>query len=159
MKTFEQAWFEHVGGDHEGPNRIWSDDAKAMYESCAEEYKAQIKGLEHKLANKIQAVNFQNKKIEHLERELSKSKAFEQVSHSQREDIENRLKEADEVIAFYADRSKWDRDYEMDSTISDFKTYWRIGGEDLEENDWQNAQHGGKRAREYQKKHLTALKP
>lgn len=60
--------------------------------------------------------------------------------------LKEELAKERDVVNFYADKSSWNRDYEIDSSISEMTTRWIIAGEDLYENDYGTTRFGGAKA-------------
>jgi hypothetical protein len=97
----------------------------------ADAWTFQDKQWRHVLANKMMALDLKNKKIEHLELVIKNLQASRQADEQLNE---QRLKDAEEVIAFYS---------------SNIVVVIGSDNEILEEDN--------ERAREYQSKYLTAL--
>jgi predicted RNase H-like nuclease (RuvC/YqgF family) len=119
------------------------EDANLVLMMEIEELKSMldVKACEIDLHAKIQAEK--NAEIEDLAGRIKEINEWYEEEYDKREKLEQRLKDAEEVIGFYADVLKWE--------------HWNDGqmGALKEWNTFRpEIYNGGKRAREYQSKYL-----
>lgn len=122
-------------------------NGSAAWDACSKEY-------EHKIANIEQAKNM---KIKILEKQLLEAKCVVIHAHEIMKDIDQtleaqktRIKDAEEVIAFYADKKNWESCCAGTSLIESDIEY--LANDIPGAIHWDAVdQYGGKRAREYQK--------
>jgi uncharacterized ParB-like nuclease family protein len=146
MKTF-QDWLRTVS--FMGCSKVYI--AEQAWNACADQYKHTLANKEQAIKLNMDAIDLLKKKNEELQKEFDACHRTKNILRDTHEKLEARLKDAEEVIALYANYSSWNPNPDNDEycdviTLTD--------SEPIDTTFNKDCDIGGKRAREYQKKYM-----